>query len=149
MKTAVFIMIAFFVGGLFPIQGAINSHLGKFFNNPLQASFISFTCAIFLLSFLLLCIRPEFPDFDKLFKLKWYYFIGGGVCGVSFVTMFIMLTPEIGIANATTAFIAGELIMSVLLDHFGIFGLEIHEISITRFIGCLFLFAGLLLIQKP
>ncbi len=149
MKTAVFIMIAFLVGGLFPIQGAINSHLGKFFNNPLQASFISFTCAILLLSFLLLCIRPDFPNFEQLFKLKWYYFVGGGVCGVSFVTMFIVLTPIIGIANATTAFIAGELIMSVLLDHFGVFGLEIHHISMPRFIGCLFLFAGLIMIQKP
>ncbi len=148
MKTAVFIMIAFLVGGLFPIQGAINSHLGKFFDNPLQASFISFTCAILILSFLLLCIRPDFPDFEQLFKLKWYYFVGGGICGVSFVTMFIILTPIIGIANATTAFIAGELIMSVFLDHFGIFGLEIHEISMARFIGCLFLFAGLILIQK-
>jgi len=148
LKTAAFIMIAFFVGGLFPIQGAINSHLGKFLNNPLQASFISFACAILLLSFLLLCIRPDFPDVSQLFELKWYYFVGGGVCGVSFVTMFVILTPKIGIADATTAFIAGELIMSVILDHFGVFGLEIHHISMERFIGCLFLFAGLILIQK-
>lgn len=149
MKTAVFIMIAFLVGGLFPIQGAINSHLGKSFNNPLQASFISFACAIFLLSFLLLCIRPDFPDLHELSKLKWYYYVGGGVCGVTFVTMFIIVTPLIGIASATTAFIAGELIMSALLDHFGAFGLEIHKMSISRLAGCLFLFAGLALIQKP
>lgn len=147
MKTAALMLVSLIVGGLFPIQGALNSHLNRFLNHPLQASFISFAGAIILLVILLLIFHPALPDTGKLFELDWYYFMGGA-CGVGFVTMFIILAPKIGIANTTAAFIAGQLMASVFLDHFGAIGLPVNPISMHRVIGCLLLIGGLLMIQR-
>ena len=147
MKTFLFLMLALAVGGLLPIQGAINAHLGKSLNHPLQATFISFFGAIIVLVVLLVALNPPLPTLAKLTSTPALYF-SGGVYGVIFVTTILMLTPRIGIANTIVATIIGQLIVSVALDHVGGLGLVRRPINGYRLLGCLGLLVSLYLIQK-
>lgn len=147
MKTFLFLTIALGVGGLLPIQGAINAHLGKSLNHPLQATFISFFGAIILLIILLALLNPRLPSLAQLQSTPGIYFTGG-VYGVIFVTTILMLAPRIGIANTLVATIVGQLIVSVLLDHFGVFGLTRYPISTHRLMGCAGLIVSLYLLQR-
>ena len=72
----------------------------------------------------------------------------GGIYGIIFVTTILILTPRIGIANTLVAAIVGQVIVSVILDHFGLFGLAQRSISLSRLLGCVGLVVCLLLIQK-
>jgi transporter family-2 protein len=147
MKNCIFLFLALCVGGLLPVQGSLNAHLGKSLNHPLQATFISFFGAILVLFLLLLALSPPLPSVSQLKSTPAVYYTGG-IYGVVFVTTILMLAPRIGIANTLVATIVGQLIVSVILDHFGVFGLVRHPISGYRLIGCAGLMVSLYLIQK-
>jgi bacterial/archaeal transporter family-2 protein len=147
MKNLFFLILALCVGGLLPLQGSINAHLGKSLNHPLQATFISFFGAMILLVILLALIHPQMPSVAQLKATPVIYFTGG-IYGVIFVTTILILAPRIGIANTLVATIIGQLIVSVVLDHFGVFGLARHPINTYRLIGCIGLLASLYLVQK-
>jgi transporter family-2 protein len=147
MKNILYLFLALCAGGLLPIQGSINAHLGKSLNHPLQATFISFFGAIIVLFLLLLALNPSWPSVSQLKATPVFYFTGG-IYGVIFVTSILMLAPKIGIANTLVATIIGQLIVSVALDHFGAFGLLRHPINGFRLMGCAGLVISLYLIQK-
>jgi len=146
MKNLIFLFIALCVGGLVPVQGAINAHLGKSLNHPLQATFISFFGAVLFLLVLLLVLNPSLPSIAQLKSVPPLYY-SGGAYGVVFVTTLLVLAPRIGIANTVVATIVGQLIISVVLDHFGVFGLARYPISGLRVMGCTGLLLSLYLIQ--
>ena len=147
MKNILFLTLALCVGGLLPIQGSINAHLGKSLNHPLQATVISFFGAIVVLFLLLLALNPPLPSVSQLKSTPALYYTGG-IYGVIFVTTILVLAPRIGIANTLVATIIGQLIVSVILDHFGMFGLLRHPVNGFRLLGCAGLMASLYLIQK-
>ena len=148
MKNILFLFMALYVGGLLPVQGSINAHLGKGLNHPLQATFISFFGAIIVLLFLLVVLNPPLPSVSQLKSTPAFYYTGG-IYGVIFVTTILMLAPRIGIANTLVATIIGQLVISVILDHFGVLGLMRHPVNGFRLLGCAGLMVSLYLIQKP
>ena len=147
MKHILLLLIALCVGGLVPIQGAINGHLGKSLNHPLQATFISFFGAVLVLLLILAIRHPALPSLAQLRAIPPIYY-SGGIYGVVFVTTLLVLAPRIGIANTVVATIVGQLIISVILDHFALFGLTRHPINGFRLMGCLGLIVSLYLIQR-
>jgi bacterial/archaeal transporter family-2 protein len=147
MKTLLFLLLALCVGGLLPVQGSINAQLGKSLNHPLQATFISFFGAIIFLILLLMVFNPPLPSVSQLKSTPAFYYTGG-IYGVIFVTTILMLAPRIGIANTLVATIIGQLIVSVILDHFGTFGLQRQPINGYRLLGCVGLLVSLYMIQK-
>ena len=147
MKNYIFLLLALCVGGLLPVQGSLNAHLGKGLNHPLQATFVSFFGAIIVLLLLLLALNPPLPSVSQLKSTPAVYYTGG-IYGVIFVTTILMLTPRIGIANTLVATIVGQLIVSVIMDHFGVFGLVRHPVNGYRLMGCMGLMISLYLIQR-
>ena len=147
MRHLLFLLLALCAGGLLPIQGALNSHLGSRLSHPLQATFISFSGAIVVLLILLLGLSPAWPSIAQLKATPWIYYTGG-LYGVIFVTAILTLAPHIGIANTLVATIIGQLIVSVALDHFGMLGLQRLPVNGYRLLGCVGLLVSLYLIQK-
>jgi len=147
MKHLLLLAIALCVGGLLPVQGAINTQLGKILNHPMQATFVSFFGALIAIVLYLVVTRPEMPSLATLKTTPLINFTGG-LYGVVFVTAILMLTPEIGIANTIVAAIVGQLIVSILLDHFGLLGIDRYPINSYRALGCIGLVISLWLIQK-
>lgn len=66
----------------------------------------------------------------------------GGVLGAYFVSMTILAVPRLGSAAVMAIVIAGQLTTSVLLDHYGAFGLRQIPLTSTRGIGILLLCLG-------
>jgi len=147
MKNLLLLVAALCAGGLVPVQGSINAHLSKGLNHPLQATFISFLGALVLLVVVLMVLHPVRPSLSQLRAIPPIYYTGG-IYGVLFVTTLLVLTPHIGIASTVVATIVGQLILSVVLDHFGLFGLTRHPIGLTRVLGSAGLLVSLYLIQK-
>lgn len=74
-------------------------------------------------------------------SLPWYALIAGTmglivVGGVSF------MIPRIGVAASITLIIAGQLVISSALDHFGLLGVHIRHLDVQRSLGMLIVFIG-------
>lgn len=147
-KATWLILMAILVGGLIPIQSSINSHLGQLLKHPLLATFVNFLGGTIVLSILIfLIVKPNFPSLSEAKNIPIYLYLGG-ILGVTFVTTIVLLTPHIGITNMLTGAIVGQIIISVIIDHYGWFSLPIHTISWQRISGIIFLLIGTYLTQK-
>jgi transporter family-2 protein len=141
------VIVAVLIGGMLSVQGSVNSHLGAFLKHPLQAAFVNFfvgTVALFALNVL---FRTEIPGTKELMRVPAYLFFGG-VLGAIFVTSVVMLIPKIGVSTMLAASVAGQLIVSSVIDHFGFFNVPVHPFSMGRMGGILLLLTGVFLVQR-
>ncbi|TKG97310.1 DMT family transporter [Puteibacter caeruleilacunae] len=143
----IYILFAVLMGALSPLQAGINAQLSQYLKHPLQATFFSFLGGIILISLIVTFLVPAFPNFSQLREVPWYLYIGGAL-GVVFVTGFLLLIPRIGATSLVAAVLVGQLVMSIIIDHFGWLGVQTIEISMKRLVGVILLVIGTLLVQK-
>lgn len=140
-------LAAFLSGTTLPLQSAVNSTVSGHLGNPLYGTMISFTGGA-VLSLLVCLLTPVgFPPLSKFAGINWIYF-SGGIYGMIIVTSVILSVPFAGVSATLASVIAGQLIMSVVFDHFGWLGLAEMKITVSRLAGIALLLAGVYLIQK-
>ncbi len=147
MNRLIFIIAAFFAGALLPIQAALNSRMGKAVNNPIAAAFISFAVGTVALFVYIILSRQSFSLIVAQKQAPWFAWLGG-LLGTFYVAASIMILPRLGVALTFSVVILGQLLISLLMDHFGLFGVEIKTINFYRILGILFLITGVILIRK-
>jgi len=143
----IFLFIAVLVGGLMPIQARINAQLATWMKHPIHAAFISFLGGTLVLGMYSLTLRVAWTPMNRMAQMPLHLWIGG-LLGAIFVSTAIYLVPKIGTASLLASAITGQLLIAIFIDHFGIFSVPIHSLSIMRFVGIALLFSGVYLIQK-
>lgn len=138
--------LAFVAGMMMPLQAGVNSTLALHGQGPLWASLISFLVGTLVLFVVTLGLRLEWPVLSDLQRAPWWAWTGG-LMGALFVATSAFLAPRIGAATMISLFVAGQLIMSVVLDHLGWATFPQYDITLGRVMGVLLLLTGMLLIR--
>lgn len=133
-------------GVLLSVQAPLNAMLGRAVGSPVNAALISFLVGTAALSMIALAQRAS-PNGTLMRTLPWYGWVGG-LCGAVFVTAAAYAAPRIGVATMLTLAVASQLVMAVILDHTGAFGVRQHAASVGRIIGLLFVVAGAIIVRK-
>jgi transporter family-2 protein len=146
-NTSLYILIALLAGAMIPTQAATNNKMAAFVENPVLAAFVSFivgTAA--LLVYLVLTGIPlsNLSGVRDAPLIAW----AGGLMGAFFVAAGVTLVPRIGVAMTFTLIIAGQLIVSLVIDHFGFLGLEVRPVTWQRIAGILLITGGVVLIRR-
>lgn len=141
------LLLAAIAGAALPTQAGINGLLAKNWTGALWAAFISFVVGAVALFILLLVTKQSAPSISGLTKVEWWYFTGG-VLGVFYVAVATFAAPVIGATQLVALVVGGQLIMSVLLDHFGLFGFSKQPLDWHKLIGLGLMIGGVLLIKK-
>lgn len=145
----IWLIIGFMFGFCPPIQTAINSALGQQLHSSIMASLISFTVGTIVLFILTLIfnISLKVTTFNsKEGKLKPIYFIGG-ILGVIFVTTNIILMPHLGAALTTIIVMLGQMLMGIIIDHFGLLGTNVNKITPRKVLGIIAIMIGIILLR--
>ncbi|MBP3040425.1 DMT family transporter [Bacillaceae bacterium Marseille-Q3522] len=147
MYMSLFLLWGVAAGMVSPVQTSINARLRVAVGSPFIASTISFFIATIVIVLLTLCIERKLT-FDPKFipSSPWWLWIGGFL-GVIFVTANILLLPIIGSALTVVAIVSGQMLIALVIDHFGWFGVTQHKLNIPRLAGLVLLITGVLLIQ--
>jgi len=143
----VLILLALTAGAALPIQASLNGRLGKELGNPMLAALGSFVAGCLVLLVYLLATRTSFPSLGIVARIPPYLWIGG-VLGGLYVTLAIILTPKLGVATTMGLVVAGQIGVSIILDHFGLLGLDKHPVSAGRLFGAILLAAGVILVKR-
>lgn len=147
LKILSLMLIAMCAGGLVPFQTIVNSRLGVILQHRLLAAVISFTGGFVALVIIMLIASKGMPKWPAGAITPWYLYSGGFI-GAVFVFTLLSLGPKIGVANVMTAAILGQLVVAVVVDHFGrSFGMPFFPVSGIRLLGLGLMMAGVLLIQ--
>lgn len=121
------------------IQGTLNSVLSQ------KTSLLAATLVIHLigtLSILIVIILGRIPVWHyDWHAIPWYLYLGG-ILSVIIIALVAVSIPRIGVANATTAIIIGQVTTAVLLDHSGFFGLTKVAWNPWQILGVLLMAGG-------
>jgi len=140
------LLLAAFAGAVVPFQSAINSNLARGLGHPLWATLASLLVSVLVLLPVILALRLPLPSLGFISKAPLWMWAGGAF-GVCFVALAVMLLPKLGASGFVALALAGQVIASMLLDHFGLFGLVEKQLSMSRVLGALLLIGGVVLIQ--
>ncbi|MNQ74625.1 hypothetical protein D3C85_893890 [compost metagenome] len=138
--------IAVLAGAAVPFQAGSNAALGRALGHPLWATVTSLAVSLLLVLPVLLAMRPSLPAFGNAVQGPWWLWFGG-IAGVIYITAALMLTPRLGAASFIVCVIAGQMLSSLLIDHFGLMGFTEKPANIGRIAGVLLMVAGILLVQ--
>lgn len=141
------VFFAFFVGLLVPFQAIINARLSSAVGSTISAALISFAGGFLVFLIAELVSPHHFPRLGELMAIP-PYLLTGGIIGSIFVVSAIFIVPKLGSTGWITLIVAGQLVMSLLLDHYGILGLPVKNFNWIRLSGALMLLLGSILIIR-
>lgn len=67
--------------------------------------------------------------------------------GAFYIVMSILLLPRIGVAALISATVVGQMLFSIVADHYGFLGTQVRTASLSRLLGAALLIAGVFLIR--
>ncbi len=147
-NTYFFIFLAILAGMAMPTQAVVNSKLSSSMgDNPILAAFISFavgTIALFIYILLTGVPLSQLAQSTNAPMIAWI----GGFLGAFFVSVMATVVPRIGVALAFSLAIGGQMIITLLIDHFGWLGVPEKPINLWRVLGAAFITVGVILIRK-
>lgn len=141
------VLLAMGVGVALPLQAGINAELRLWLGHPVQAALVSFSVGTLALITLVLAMRLPWATAEPLARAPWWIWFGG-LLGVVYVSMTIVLAPRLGAATMLSAAMAGQLMGSLVMDHYGIVGYSVRTIGAGRLLGAACLLIGVFLIHR-
>ena len=140
-----FLLLAVVAGSALPFQAGINARLATFVGGPIRASAISFAVGTLVLVVVALVVTRDVVSTGRVGSVPWWGWFGGAV-GAGYVASTVAAAPRLGALNLFAAVIFGQLLCSVVLDHFGVLYKE-HSLSAGRLAGVVLLAAGVVLVR--
>lgn len=142
-----FIILAVAAGMMMPTQAAINNKLAGTVESPILAAFISFfvgTIALFIY------VAAAGIPVGNLFLAKDASMVSwtGGILGAFFVAASVTLVPRLGVALTFSLIIAGQMLTTLVIDHFGLLGVPVKEVNVFRLLGVSLITIGVILIRR-
>jgi bacterial/archaeal transporter family-2 protein len=147
MAPVILMLIALIAGILLPVQAGLNHKVSQQMGHTLWGALLSFLVGT--LSIILYMVWTRVPvglgqNARNLAPVYWL----PGLIGAFFVSMAIVIVPRLGAALTFALVITGQMVSALLLDHFGLLGMEVKSINFLRLLGVLMLVGGVILIRK-
>jgi transporter family-2 protein len=77
----------------------------------------------------------------------WWIWLGG-VVGAAYITVTVTFSGKLGAAGWLGVVVTGQILTSVVLDHFGLFGFSVHAVSSWRLVGVALLLIGAAIVLR-
>lgn len=133
-------------GALIAVQSVLNATLGERLGNFGSVLILSVVSIAVLL--VVIALFPGTARFEGLPNLSEWYLYAGGALGVAILAAPIFLVPRIGTTFTLVAIVMGQLLMALLIDHFGLFASPRIAASMPRLLGVGLVALGAVLVAR-
>ena len=144
-----YLLFAFLAAGAgvsFVAQQAVNANLRASIDSAAWAGFISYLGGTVCMAVLALMLHDPWPAGAALGRSNWWAW-SGGLFGAIYIAVSILLLPRLGAATVVALIVMGQMLGSVVFDHYGWMGLPEHPADWKRAFGALLLMGGVVLIR--
>jgi transporter family-2 protein len=124
----------------------MNNALKKALINPWLGSLVSFLPIVALLAVVWMCLPRPMPTAESVSQMPWWAPLGGLV-GAFAVVAGLVFVGKVGAGAFAGLTITANILMSLVIDKFGLFGMETHALSVGRMVGAVLMVAGIALIS--
>jgi bacterial/archaeal transporter family-2 protein len=126
-----------------PMNGALRNSL----TNPWLASLVSFLPIVALLAVLVMCLPRPLPTTEGVSAMSWWAPLGGLVGAVAVIAG-LLFVNKVGAGPFAGLTITANILMSLAIDKFGWFGMDVHPLNGWRILGAALMVSGIALIAK-
>lgn len=141
-----YILLAVVTGALGAVHVPINGALGERIQSSVVATFAFYGVAFLLMS-LLCVIRDERQAFRGLLDAPRWYLVAG-VISVVVVGTSTYLIPRLGAVNLFVIFVSAQLVVRMMLSHYGWLESPVNPISPSKLAGAVLLLTGVILVVR-
>lgn len=141
------IVLGVFAGLVLPIQTVINTRLRQSTGTPTSSSLISFSVGTLCLTLVAVISTGGHLSLAGTGGQPWWIFTGG-LFGVVALTGNILLFPRLGAVQTVVLPIAGQVLMGLVVDHFGLFQSLQSLLTVWRALGALIVLIGVVLVVR-
>ena len=141
------LLLALLAGALLPVQTGVNLQLRVALGQPIVAALVSFVVGTAGLAILVAALRAPVPLAEAWHRGAWWHWVGG-LLGAVYIVAAIVLAPRLGAATLVAALVAGQMVASLLIDHYGWVGFAVHPVSALRILGAALVVGGVVLVQR-
>lgn len=139
--------LALLVGALMPVQVGINASLRLLLRDPFLAGLANMAVGALAIGLVLLALRVPLPSPATIASVPPWGWLGG-VIGAAVVVVSLMAGPKLGAATLFVLIVTGQIAGSLLVDHFGVLGYPVRELTALRMVGAVMLIGGIVLIVR-
>ncbi|MCE4049291.1 MULTISPECIES: DMT family transporter [Bacillaceae] len=136
-------LLALLAGAALSFEGAIYAELGKTIGQ-IETSFYNFFMGSIIMG--LLWIFFGKGDLSYTLKAPKWTLLGGGL-GVVYLTAIVISVPYVGVGISMVAVIIGQLVMSMVIEHFGWLGSKKTKINKEKIFAVISMIIALILIN--
>ena len=141
------VLVGFLTGAGNAVQTLVNAKLRLALGSPVWAAVAQTIVGLTMLTVMGLLTRQPAPVMVGWTKYPWWIWTGG-IFGITYVVVTIVLAPRLGTALMLASIIVGQLITALILDHNGWIGAPTVRLSVMRVLGAALLVVGVLLIRR-
>ncbi|QPS08828.1 DMT family transporter [Delftia acidovorans] len=139
--------MALLAGAILPFQAASNAMVGRLLGHPLWGALTSLAVSVMVVVPALWAMRAPTPAVAQAAAGPWWLWIGG-VLGAIYVASAAAVTPKLGAGGFLVCVVAGQIVVSVLVDHFGLMGLGARPVNWSRLAGGALILGGVFLVVQ-
>ncbi len=133
--------IALVAGAAIAIQVGVNNGLRVKLDQPIIAAITSFASGTLVLLVYGLIARTPWPSATQWKAGPWWAWLGGSL-GAVYLLLTVTFSRKLGAASWLGIVVTGQIVTSVVLDHFGLLGFDPHAVSWLRVGGVVLLLTG-------
>lgn len=145
MGKIIWILLSLLAGSFIAVQGGLNAMVGKEIKSPIHASLVSFIVGTTLLALYTVVTRQS-VSLEGLKNIPWYAWFAGAL-GAFSLTVIVLAFPKLGPGLTFGLIVAGQMIISVVLEHYGVLVAQPHPINFLRVLGIVLIVGGVALIR--
>ena len=116
---------ALLAGALITVRAGANPQPEQSLDAPMPALLVNYVFGFGAVLAYALATRVSWPALDRVAGAPWWAWLGG-LAGAAYGVAAVLLVSRLGAATLMALVVAGQLLCSVLLDHFGWVGFEVH-----------------------
>lgn len=146
LSSTILAAAALVAGALVPLQAVSNAALGRSLGHPLWATLVSLFVSTLVVIPLIIALRVPMPSINQTAHMPlWAWF--GGIAGAIYVTAALVLVSRLGATTFIVCVIAGQMLISLIIDHYGLMGLPTKTANVGRVIGVVMICLGMFAVQ--
>lgn len=139
--------LALTIGLIVPLQAVVNHQLkGMLDGSTILSTLVSFICGASVMAVAALLGGQRFSTLGNVSGVPWWQ-LTGGLMGALFVFVSTLVGPRIGLAALVALVTAGQVLSGLVMDHYGVLGIQIRELSVARVSGALLVIVGVVLVN--
>ena len=145
--TWLLFLIALLAGASNPLQSGTNAQLNKQLGQPVWATIFVYASGLAGMLLVQIFAREAMPAWSTIVNVRpWAWF--GGLISIAATVAGLTLAHRLGSGTFTGLTLTASLLMSVMLDQFGLLGFAQKSASPLRLAGCALMIGGVWMVAR-